>query len=65
MQTLFISCESAVELRENTSMPNIDNQTMMIAIVAVTALAVLFQAIVLLAIFFSRAQGCPLPEGAS
>ena len=34
-------------------MPNIDNQTLMIAIVAVTALAVLFQAIVLLAIFFS------------
>jgi uncharacterized protein YoxC len=34
-------------------MPNIDNQTVMLVIAAVTALAVLFQAIALLAIFLS------------
>jgi uncharacterized protein YoxC len=34
-------------------MPKIDNQTIMLAIVAVTALAVLLQAIILLAIFLS------------
>jgi hypothetical protein len=43
--------ESAVELRENTAMPKLDNQTIMLAIVAVTALAVLLQAFILLAIF--------------
>ncbi len=34
-------------------MPNLDNQTIMLAIVAVTALAVLLQAFILLAIFLS------------
>ncbi|MGA3263521.1 MAG: hypothetical protein ABSC47_05690 [Terracidiphilus sp.] len=45
--------KSAVDLRENTAMHNLDNQTILLAIVAVTALAVLLQAIVLLAIFLT------------
>jgi hypothetical protein len=45
--------ESAVELRENTAMPKLDNQTIMLAIVAVTAMAVLLQALILLGIFIS------------
>jgi methyl-accepting chemotaxis protein len=38
-------------LREKTPMPNLDNQTIQLIFVAVTALAVLMQAIILLAIF--------------
>jgi methyl-accepting chemotaxis protein len=45
------SCKSADELREIIPMPNLDNQAILLIIVAVTALAVLLQAIVLLAIF--------------
>jgi methyl-accepting chemotaxis protein len=40
-------------LREITPMPNIDSQTIQLAIVAVVALAVLLQAFVLLAIYFA------------
>jgi methyl-accepting chemotaxis protein len=38
-------------LREKTPMPNLDNQTLQLLFIAVTALAVLMQAIILLAIF--------------
>lgn len=38
-------------LREKTPMPNLDNQTLQLVFIAVTALAVLMQAIILLAIF--------------
>jgi ABC-type transporter Mla subunit MlaD len=40
-------------LREIIPMPNLDSQTILLAIVAVTALAVLLQAIILLAIFIT------------
>ena len=50
---VVVSFKYVVELRENTAMLKIDNQTLMLAIVAVTALAVLLQAFILLAIFVS------------
>jgi uncharacterized protein YoxC len=45
--------KSAVDLRENAAMPNLDNQTILLAIVAVTAMAVLLQAFILLGIFIA------------
>ena len=45
--------QSAVDLREITPMENLDNQTILLAIVAVTALALLVQAIILLAMLLT------------
>ena len=45
--------KSASELREINPMPHLDNETLLLAFVAVTGLAVLLQAIILLAIFIT------------
>jgi hypothetical protein len=45
--------KSADDLRENNPMQNLDNQTIMLGFVGVTALAVLLQAIILLAILIT------------
>jgi methyl-accepting chemotaxis protein len=50
---IVVFLKSAVDLRENAAMPKLDNQTIMLAIVAVTALAVLLQVFILLGIFIA------------
>jgi hypothetical protein len=46
-------CKPADALREKTPMPNLDNQTTQLIFIAITALAVLMQAIILLAIYLA------------
>ena len=53
-------CRKPAEfLRERITMPNLDNQTIELALIALVALAMLIQAIVLLAVFRRPAQGGP------